>query len=119
MVAAVIPVERRRGPDGSEKGEKEPPMLMDSPAACFPLFADHEELAEMCGLLAVPIRMRIVLTLLSGERNVSELCNDLKASQPTISHHLGLLVPVGSWRVGVRASGSSTGFTIRPRSGRA
>jgi len=45
----------------------------------------------MCGLLAVPIRMRIVLTLLSGERNVSELCKELKTPQPTISHHLGLL----------------------------
>ncbi|HTI52426.1 MAG TPA: metalloregulator ArsR/SmtB family transcription factor [Planctomycetaceae bacterium] len=64
---------------------------MDPPVAYLPVPADHEELADLCSMLAVPIRVRIVLLLASGERNVSELCNELKAPQPTISHHLGLL----------------------------
>jgi DNA-binding transcriptional ArsR family regulator len=66
-------------------------MLMDPPIAYLPMPSDHEELAEMCGLLALPIRVRIVLLLANGERNVSELCNELKVPQPTVSHHLGLL----------------------------
>jgi len=68
-------------------------------------------------MLAVPIRVRIVLLLASGERNVSELCNELKAPQPATIW--GCCARVGSWRVGVRASGSSTGFAIPRRSGRA
>src|SRR3954452_23979829 len=80
-----------RGPTGSKRGEKAPPMLMNPPVALVPVPPDHEELAEMCSLLAVSIRVRIVMLLAHGERNVSELCNELQVPQPTVSHHLGLL----------------------------
>src|SRR5689334_8492454 len=79
------------GATAPKRGEKEAPMLMDPPVAYLPVRADHEELAEMCSLLAVPIRVRIVQLLAARERNVTELCIELKVPQPTISHHLGLL----------------------------
>jgi len=66
-------------------------MLMNPPVAYVPVPPDHEELAELCSLLAVPIRVRIVLLLANGERNVSELRNELNVPQPTVSHHLALL----------------------------
>jgi DNA-binding transcriptional ArsR family regulator len=56
---------------------------------------EHEELAEACGLLADTTRLRIVLLLANGERNVSALKAALEAPQPTVSHHLGLLRVAG------------------------
>ncbi len=39
-----------------------------------------------------PARLQILVTLACGERNVSELCDDLGAQgQPAVSHHLALL----------------------------
>ena len=48
-------------------------------------------LSEAFRLLGDPTRVRLVLLLCGGERNVSELCAALKLPQPTVSHHLGLL----------------------------
>ncbi len=42
-------------------------------------------------LLSDPTRLRIVLLLKDGERTVTEICNQIKLPQPTISHHLSLL----------------------------
>jgi DNA-binding transcriptional ArsR family regulator len=42
-------------------------------------------------MLSDETRLRILFYLKRGERNVSAICSALKASQPTISHHLGLL----------------------------
>jgi DNA-binding transcriptional ArsR family regulator len=36
-------------------------------------------------------RLRLLLLLCVGERNVGELCDVLGQAQPTISHHLSLL----------------------------
>jgi len=41
--------------------------------------------------LGDPTRLRIVLLLQEGERNVTSICKKLKIPQPTVSHHLGLL----------------------------
>ena len=49
------------------------------------------DLADLCGLLSDPTRLRLVLLLAVAERNVMSLGKELKASQPTVSHHLGLL----------------------------
>jgi DNA-binding transcriptional ArsR family regulator len=46
-----------------------------------------------------PIRMRILLILSDGERNVGEICEEMKYEQSAVSHQLrlmrhgGLLVP--------------------------
>jgi DNA-binding transcriptional ArsR family regulator len=48
-------------------------------------------LSRLFGLLGEPTRVRILLLLCDGERNVTRLCELLRQPQPTVSHHLGLL----------------------------
>jgi len=55
----------------------------------------HGDLAELFGLLGDSTRLRIVLLLAKGPRNVSSLCDSLLLPQPTISHHLALLRRMG------------------------
>ena len=51
-----------------------------------------ESLAEIFRVLGDPTRLRIWLALQDKEEcNVTELCRQLKAPQPTVSHHLGIL----------------------------
>src|SRR3712207_1477906 len=52
---------------------------------------DLEPLAALFKLLSDCTRLRILMLLAKGERNVSSLCDELKLPQPTVSHHLGLL----------------------------
>jgi DNA-binding transcriptional ArsR family regulator len=49
------------------------------------------ELANLFDMLSDKTRLQIVLLLAAGERNVGSLSEELKLSQPTVSHHLGLL----------------------------
>lgn len=50
-----------------------------------------EELAKIFRVLGDPTRLKIWTSLQEGERNVTQLCELLKAPQPTVSHHLGIL----------------------------
>ena len=52
---------------------------------------DLEPLAGLFRLLSDKTRLRILILLAKGERNVTSLCEELKLPQPTVSHHLGLL----------------------------
>ena len=47
--------------------------------------------ANLCFALADPTRILLLYTLDEQPRNVTELCNELNASQPTISRHLKIL----------------------------
>lgn len=51
--------------------------------------------AELFGLLAAPTRLRIVCALVDGEKNVSELLEQVNVSQPNMSQHLGTLYRSG------------------------
>ncbi len=55
--------------------------------------ADREldGLVEIFRLLSDKTRLNILMLLADGERNVSNLCEELSLPQPTVSHHLGLL----------------------------
>lgn len=53
--------------------------------------ADIDQLRTLFGLLADKTRLSILLALARGEKNVTGLCRELKLSQPSVSHHLGLL----------------------------
>ena len=58
--------------------------------------ADRSELsvttlAAVLRLLADETRLSILQILAQGERNVGSLGQELRLSQPTVSHHLGLL----------------------------
>ena len=81
-------------------------LAKDAPAAlcCTPLLQgtlDEEqaaELAEVLKALADPIRLRLVSIVASsdaGEVCACDLPALLERSQPTVSHHLSLLVKAG------------------------
>ncbi len=48
-------------------------------------------LAGVFRTLGEPTRLRLLMELRDGEMNVTQLCKKLKISQPTVSHHLGIL----------------------------
>lgn len=50
-----------------------------------------EQLAGVFRLLSDETRLKIIMLLTEGERNVTSLCEQLGLPQPTVSHHLGLL----------------------------
>jgi len=50
-----------------------------------------EHLANLFRLLSDRTRLNLLMLLADGERNVTNLCEQLKLPQPTVSHHLGLL----------------------------
>jgi DNA-binding transcriptional ArsR family regulator len=57
-----------------------------------PTDARAREVAEMFKQLGDATRLRVMMRLAGGERNVGELCADLGGlSQPALSHHLALL----------------------------
>lgn len=76
---------RRR--DDPPSAEATPPLMED----------DHvfRSAAELFGLLATPIRLKIISVLCNGERNVSELREAIQTSQPNISQHLAALYRSG------------------------
>ena len=80
-----------------------------------------ETLAQIFHVLGDPTRLRIWVALQGGELNVTELCKRLKAPQPTVSHHLGILRLNGL--VSNRRSGKEIFYSLnsleRDRSGRA
>jgi DNA-binding transcriptional ArsR family regulator len=48
-------------------------------------------LANLLQVLADGTRLRLLLALSHGERNVTDLMEHLRLPQPTVSHHLGIL----------------------------
>jgi len=52
---------------------------------------DLEQLTALFQLLSDKTRIRILLVLAEGERNVTTLCKCLGLPQPTVSHHLGVM----------------------------
>lgn len=52
---------------------------------------DLDQLSSLFRLLSDKTRLSILLHLAEGERNVTDLCEELGLPQPTVSHHLGLL----------------------------
>ena len=49
------------------------------------------EVADVCRMLADPTRVSMLASLCDGAKSVGVLCERLKLSQPTASHHLALL----------------------------
>lgn len=52
---------------------------------------DMDQLSTLFRVLSDKTRLRILVTLVSGEKNVTNICTELKLTQPTVSHHLALL----------------------------
>ena len=51
--------------------------------------------AELFGLLATPIRLKILSALCTGEKNVSQLLREIDTTQPNMSQHLSTLYRAG------------------------
>jgi ArsR family transcriptional regulator, arsenate/arsenite/antimonite-responsive transcriptional repressor len=75
-----------------------------SPPCCAPLTShgldetDASELAELFRALADPVRLRLLSLIANspgGEACACDLIAPLERSQPTVSHHLALLVDAG------------------------
>lgn len=52
---------------------------------------DLDQLAAVFRVLADRTRIQILLTLTSGEKSVTQICDEMRLAQPTVSHHLSLL----------------------------
>jgi len=78
-----------------------------------PAFAAADRVVPVMRLLADPARMRILHLLCTGERNVSRLCDVLGLSQPTVSHHLGLLRSAGFLQT--RRAGKEVHYSLDAR----
>ena len=51
--------------------------------------------AELFKLLATPLRLKIISALCRGEKNVSQLLEDIATTQPNMSQHLASLYRAG------------------------
>lgn len=69
-----------------------------------------EGAAELFGVLSTPIRLRIIGALCGGEKNVSQLLQDITVSQPNMSQHLNVLYRAGV--VAKRRSGVQVFYRI-------
>lgn len=54
-----------------------------------------ESAAELFGVLATPIRLKIISAVCNGERNVSDLLAQIGTTQPNMSQHLATLYRAG------------------------
>lgn len=79
--------------------------------------ADHEEdrvfesAAELFGVLATPIRLKIISAVCNGERNVSELLAQIETTQPNMSQHLATLYRAGV--LGKRREGTQIYYRLQ------
>jgi ArsR family transcriptional regulator len=55
----------------------------------------YDSAAELFGLLATPIRLKIISAVCNGEKNVSELLSAIETTQPNMSQHLATLYRSG------------------------
>ena len=54
-----------------------------------------EMAAELFGVLATPMRLRILSALCDKEKSVSQLLQEIDTTQPNLSQHLNLLYRAG------------------------
>ncbi len=54
-----------------------------------------EAMADMFFVLSTPIRLKIIGAVCNGEKNVSELLEEIDTTQPNISQHLAVLHRTG------------------------
>lgn len=74
---------------------------------------DWTATADICKVLSDPHRLRIMRSLVDGEKCASELLQDFSISQPTLSHHMKTMVEAGVLKE--RKSGKRTYYAINRR----
>jgi ArsR family transcriptional regulator len=70
-----------------------------------------ESAAELFGLLATPVRLKIISAVCNGERNVSELLAQIDTTQPNMSQHLATLYRAGV--LGKRREGTQIYYRLQ------
>jgi ArsR family transcriptional regulator len=70
-----------------------------------------ESAAELFGVLATPIRLKIISAVCHGERNVSELLAQIATTQPNMSQHLSTLYRAGV--LGKRREGTQVYYRLQ------
>ena len=70
-----------------------------------------ETAAELFGLLATPVRLKIISAVCNGERNVSELLAQIDTTQPNMSQHLATLYRAGV--LGKRREGTQIFYRLQ------
>lgn len=107
------PVNDLRGPSGAGKVDRKQIYVysvtrMNGPASGGGLQAFK---AEFFKALAHPLRIRILETLVTGERSVHQLQDALGLDQPTVSQQLAILRAKNI--VGARKEGTGVRYTVR------
>jgi DNA-binding transcriptional ArsR family regulator len=54
-----------------------------------------DSVAELFSVLATPIRLKIISAVCQGEKNVSQLLDEIDTTQPNMSQHLSTLYRCG------------------------
>ena len=72
--------------------DMEPMIQTDEDAESGRVF---ELAAELFGVLATPMRLRILSALCDGERSVTQLLEKIDTTQPNLSQHLNVLYRSG------------------------
>ena len=70
-----------------------------------------ESAAELFGLLSTPVRLKIISAVCNGERNVSELLEQIDTTQPNMSQHLATLYRAGV--LGKRREGTQIYYRLQ------
>jgi DNA-binding transcriptional ArsR family regulator len=70
-----------------------------------------ESAAELFGLLSTPVRLKIISAVCNGERNVSELLEQIDTTQPNMSQHLSTLYRAGV--LGKRREGTQIFYSLQ------
>lgn len=73
------------------------PDLVSSPADDLSVDLDRvfDSAAELFGVLATPLRLRILNAICTGERSVGEIMEAVDSTQPNVSQHLKVLYQAG------------------------
>lgn len=66
--------------------------------------------AELFRVMSTPNRLKIISQLCNGEKNVTDLLNNIEASQPNMSQHLNTLYKAGI--IGKRRMGTQIYYRI-------
>ena len=66
--------------------------------------------AEIFRVMAAPMRLKIISCLCNGEKNVSQLLDEIDTTQPNMSQHLGTLYQAGV--IGKRREGVQIFYRI-------
>ena len=70
-----------------------------------------ESAAELFGLLSTPVRLKIISAVCNGERNVTELLEQIDTTQPNMSQHLATLYRAGV--LGKRREGTQIFYRLQ------